>query len=113
MDFAKEIKMKCGDKFTLLSGDDGTYDQFVSAGGDGVISVASHVIPRAMIQKQIYQYSKLIDHLFIEANPIPVKAALKMMGIIESDELRLPLAILDGAKREALKEELIKKGLVK
>ena len=51
IDFAKQIRAQCGESFLLLSGDDATYDQFMAAGGDGVISVASHLLPEVMAKK--------------------------------------------------------------
>ena len=120
IDFAKEIIAACGSEFTMLSGDDGTYVEFLGAGGHGVISVATHVIPSQMVQwkrwvqqgsieqarEDISKYSKLIDLLFCEANPIPVKMALHKMGIIASPELRLPLVELSPEKTEILVNEM-------
>lgn len=120
IDFAKEIITACGAEFTMLSGDDGTYVEFLAAGGHGVISVATHVIPAQMVQwkkwvqqgaieqarADIVKYSKLIDLLFCEANPIPVKMALYKMGILASPELRLPLVELSPEKTETLVKEM-------
>ncbi|HWU44694.1 MAG TPA: 4-hydroxy-tetrahydrodipicolinate synthase, partial [Bdellovibrio sp.] len=50
IDFASEIISACGKEFVMLSGDDGSYVEFLGAGGHGVISVASHVIPKQMVQ---------------------------------------------------------------
>lgn len=126
IDFAKDILKSVSDKFSLLSGDDGTYVEFLSAGGHGVISVASHVIPQQMVQwkkwvqagelekarEDIKKYSRLIDLLFVEANPIPVKKALELMGLIESASLRLPLIELADAHTEALRTEMKSLGLI-
>ncbi len=126
IDFAKEIVDRCGKEFTLLSGDDGTYVEFLAAGGHGVISVATHVIPKQMIQwkswvqngelekarQDIQKYSELINLLFVEANPIPVKKALQFMGIIDSAELRLPLVEMDAELAEKLRSEMKKVGLL-
>jgi 4-hydroxy-tetrahydrodipicolinate synthase len=120
IEFAKEISEKTGPEFILLSGDDGTYVEFLKAGGHGVISVASHVIPKEMVQwrKQaaegkteearagIQKNLKLIDHLFVEANPIPVKMALYQMGVIKSPELRLPLVTMAEDLAQKMKQEL-------
>ena len=125
-DFAKEIIEACGKEFTMLSGDDGTYVEFLHAGGHGVISVATHVIPAQMVQwkkwvadgqvekarADIQKYSKLIDLLFVEANPIPVKKALQLMGILDSAELRLPLVELSPEHTEKLKAEMLKVGVL-
>lgn len=119
IEIAREIAKKCA-ALDLLSGDDGTYVEFLNAGGNGVISVASHVIPAQMVQwkkwvqegqvekarADIKKYSKLIDLLFVEANPIPVKKALQLMNIIESAELRLPLVELADHHTQLLKQEM-------
>lgn len=126
IDFAKEIIAACGKDFVMLSGDDGTYVDFLAAGGHGVISVATHVIPKQMVQwkkwveagetetarTDIKKYAHLIDLLFIEANPIPVKKALQLMGIMPSAELRLPLCEMDELLAESLKQEMQKCGVL-
>jgi len=96
----------------LLSGDDGTFDQFMAAGGDGVISVCSHIIPEAMLKRQATQYLELINTLFIEANPIPVKMAAHLLGLIKSAECRLPLVTMSAQGTEKLKQEMKHKGLL-
>lgn len=113
IEFAKQIREACGAEFLLLSGDDGTYDDFVKAGGDGVISVCSHIIPEAMLTKKATANLSLINALFVEANPIPVKKALHLLGIIQSAELRLPLVELSARHTETLKSEMKKAGLLK
>ncbi|MNJ91025.1 4-hydroxy-tetrahydrodipicolinate synthase [compost metagenome] len=126
IDFASEIIQACGKEFVMLSGDDGTYVEFLNAGGHGVISVATHVIPAQMVQwkkwvlegqvekarADIQKYSKLIDTLFVEANPIPVKKALQLMGVIDSAELRLPLVELSEENTAKLKVEMKNVGLL-
>ena len=112
INFAKQIRDVCGNEFLLLSGDDVTYDAFMAAGGDGVISVCSHIIPEAMLKIQASQYLDLINTLFIEANPIPIKMALRLLGIIRSAELRLPLVTMSSGATEKLKTELEKKDLI-
>ncbi|MEN0057785.1 MAG: 4-hydroxy-tetrahydrodipicolinate synthase [Bdellovibrio sp.] len=126
IDFAKEIIAACGKDFVLLSGDDGTYVEFLAAGGHGVISVATHVIPKQMVQwkkwvaegkleqarADIQKYTPLINLLFVEANPIPVKKALELMGVLDSASLRLPLVELAPAHTENLKAEMKKVGLL-
>jgi 4-hydroxy-tetrahydrodipicolinate synthase len=126
IDFASDIIKACGKDFAMLSGDDGTYVEFLGAGGHGVISVATHIIPAQMVQwkkwvqagelekarTDIKKYSKLIDALFMEANPIPVKKALQLMGIIESGELRLPMVELEQENTEKLKAEMKSVGVI-
>jgi 4-hydroxy-tetrahydrodipicolinate synthase len=113
VDFAKQIREACGSEFLLLSGDDGTYDDFMLAGGDGVISVASHIIPEIMLAKKASTRLPLINALFVEANPIPVKKALQILGTIQSAELRLPLVELGTKNTENLKSEMKKAGILK
>lgn len=112
IEFAREIRKACGESFVLLSGDDGTYDEFMGIGGDGVISVASHIIPEDMILQRAKMNKELIDLLFVEANPIPVKKALYLMGIISSGECRLPLVELSDANTQRLLRSIQSKGLL-
>lgn len=125
-DLAQKIIELCGKNFVMLSGDDGTYVEFLGVGGHGVISVATHILPRQFsdwtkwakegqlekARSEIKKYSRIIDLLFVEANPIPVKKALELMGIIETAELRLPLVELESKHTETLKEEMKKVGLL-
>lgn len=112
INFAKQIREICGKEFVLLSGDDGTYEEFLQVGGDGVISVASHIIPEAMNSGKLKAYKSLIDALFIEANPIPVKKALYDLNLINSPELRLPLVDLSTSAAIKLSEEMKRAGVV-
>ncbi len=97
--------------FLFLSGDDGTTCDFIKEGGDGVISVLSHIIPsefKACMRGEgdFSRYSNLCDLLFVEPNPTPTKFALKQMGILATDEMRLPLLPLTTQNSEALRTEL-------
>jgi len=112
IEFAHQIRKQCGSEFLLLSGDDGSYDQFLKIGGDGVISVASHIIPTQMQSAEISNYKDLIDLLFCEANPIPIKMALHLMGIIQKADLRLPLVPLSPFFTDKLKNEMKQKHLI-
>lgn len=112
MELARQIRKQCGPSFSLLSGDDGTYDTFIEAGGDGVISVASHILPSAMLSGAVGPVKDLIEMLFVEANPIPLKMALKLMGLIKSAECRLPLVELAPDKIEPMRILLKKHGLI-
>lgn len=111
--FAKQLRTLCGQEFLLLSGDDATADDFQKQGGDGVISVASHLIPSAMKKLTTHQYREVVDLLFVEANPIPLKRALQMMGLIRSGEVRLPLVELAGPATEKLKSAMTSAGILK
>jgi 4-hydroxy-tetrahydrodipicolinate synthase len=99
---------------------------FMSVGAQGVVSVASNVIPREVAQMvRAYQmgkpslalrlhdkYYQLFKDLFIETNPGPVKSALAMMGLIQ-EEFRLPLAPMSLKNRHALKATLKACGVLK
>lgn len=112
LEFAKSIYERCSKSLTLLSGDDETYEGFLSVGGEGIISVASHIIPKEFVSKKINSYMNLIKSLYIEPNPIPVKMALYLMGLIESPECRLPLVTALDSTAEKLKHELKQAGII-
>lgn len=120
IELAQSIVRECSKDFILLSGDDATYPEFLMAGGQGVISVASHVIPKVFvdllqdkIKNQSYKnYLPLINLLFAEANPIPVKKALQLMGVIQTAELRLPLCELEPNLTRNVSLELKKRDLL-
>ena len=105
--------------FLVLSGDDAWTLPLLAAGAEGVISVASNEVPRLMRQlvdeKSVAVQNRLLPLLlgnFIESNPGPAKAAMKMMGILESDTLRPPLAPMTEANREKLRAILKECGLL-
>lgn len=107
------------DGFLVLSGDDAWTLPLMAVGAEGVISVASNEVPRLMRQlvdeRSIAIHNRLLPLLtgnFIESNPGPVKAALKMMGILTSDTMRPPLAPLTEASRERMREILRECGLL-
>ncbi len=118
-DRVSQLRAALGPKFEILSGDDSLTLPFMSVGAQGVISVASNVIPKqvsdmvrafasgkvAAAQKLHAKYYPLFKDLFIETNPVPVKAALAMMGMIEED-CRLPLVAMSGKNKELLKGTL-------
>lgn len=125
-DRVSQLRAALGPKFEILSGDDSLTIPFMSVGAQGVISVASNVAPREVSQmvkayasgqtkKAMQLHQKLyplFKDLFIETNPIPVKAALVMMGQIE-EEYRLPLVPISAKSREVLKATLKTVGLLK
>jgi 4-hydroxy-tetrahydrodipicolinate synthase len=116
----------CGPNFDVLSGDDLFTLPLMAMGGRGVISVISNVAPADMAglvdafaagdlkkaQALHFKMSGLIDALFLETNPTPVKAALSLMKKI-SYEVRLPLYKLSDANHEKLKKVMIGYGLIK
>jgi len=105
--------------FTILSGDDPLTLPFMAVGAVGVVSVVSNIIPRQIADMvKAFSASRLQEardvhlrwypifkDLFIESNPIPVKAALHLMGMIES-EYRLPLCELNEVNLIRLKKTL-------
>ena len=99
--------------FLVLSGDDAWTLPLMACGAEGVISVASNEVPRLMRQmvhtRDVAIQNRLLPLLtgnFIESNPGPAKAALKMMGILDSDTLRPPLAPMSDANRRKLESIL-------
>lgn len=113
LSFARQLRAMCGSQFLLLSGDDATCDDFQKQGGDGVISVASHLIPAAMKTLSTGNYREVVDLLFAEANPIPLKRALQLMGIFRSGEMRLPLVEFSAQGTEKLKAAMVSAGILK
>ena len=114
-----EVIRLCGDRITVLSGDDFTTLPLMALGGKGVISVSANVAPKLVSQmcalweqgkfdearKIHYMLEPLNASMFIETNPIPVKTALAMMGRIR-EEFRLPLCEMAQANKEKLKNVL-------
>jgi 4-hydroxy-tetrahydrodipicolinate synthase len=112
IEFAKSILSRCSKSLTLLSGDDESYEAFLKAGGEGIISVASHILPKEFVNKKIQNHLNLIKLLYVEPNPIPVKMALYLLGQIESPECRLPLVTALDSTAEKLKAALKQSGLL-
>lgn len=126
LDQMSRIKALCPSNFLLISGDDSLTLPILSIGGVGVISVAANIVPkevaelvRAFMQGDIeeaqrlhYKLLPLVKALFIETNPIPVKTAMGLLGMCES-ELRLPLSGMLPENEERLKKALIDYGLLK
>lgn len=119
---AMEVNGVPKDKLLLFSGDDGSTDQFVLGGGDGCISVTANVAPARMHNLMMAALKKDTDEVdringplrrlhqdeFCEANPIPIKWAVKRMGKIDCAYLRPPLDELSpeyhGIVEDAMKE---------
>jgi 4-hydroxy-tetrahydrodipicolinate synthase len=110
----------------ILSGDDAMTLPLIALGGKGVISVANNIIPREIANMCRYalnkeydkaleihnKYWKLFKALFIETNPIPVKTAAYLMGLIDKLEFRLPLYYMKKENEEKLKEVLKEYNLI-
>ena len=112
---AAKIRSLCGDDLYIWSGNDDCTIPLMSLGALGVISVASNIVPGAVAKlcalclegsyaeaTELYaKYASLFSALFIETNPMPVKAALKMMGM-DRGILRLPLTEISQESSETL-----------
>jgi 4-hydroxy-tetrahydrodipicolinate synthase len=110
--------------FSVLSGDDGLTLAVMASGGEGVISVISNAVPKACAQlvaaaargdlaaaRDIHHHlAPLIDAAFVESNPIPIKAALALMGRARN-HLRLPLVPMAPAHEPALRAALATAGI--
>jgi 4-hydroxy-tetrahydrodipicolinate synthase len=120
VDRVDQIKSALGADITVLSGDDSLTLAFMASGAEGVISVASNLLPReiarlvhlaqrndfaaaAKIHRRLYP---LFKALFVEPNPVPLKAALAAAKVISSEAVRLPLCPMGSASRAVLAQAL-------
>jgi 4-hydroxy-tetrahydrodipicolinate synthase len=125
VDQASEIVCRCGSRLTVLSGDDSLALPIIAVGGLGVISVTSNIVPgdvsrmvemsrsgsaiaAAGLHARLFPLTKA---LFIESNPIPVKAALGMLGMA-AGEPRLPLTPLSAGGTRVVRVALRRYGLL-
>ena len=121
-----QIVELCGDKITLLSGDDKLILPVLSIGGKGVISVVANIIPADVanmvreFEKGNYQTAQnifiskvypLSSAMFYETNPIPVKTSVQLMGL-PAGNLRLPLTPMSDDNLAKLKSDLVKFNLL-
>jgi len=120
-----EVLRICGDRITVLSGDDFTTFTLMALGGKGTISVSANVAPRDLSEmcrllnegkydearKLHFKLEPLNKGMFIETNPISVKTALSLMGKIE-EEMRLPLCQMAEDNRDKLANILKNYGLI-
>ena len=118
LDQMSQIRM-LAPEMDLISGDDALTVPIMAIGGKGVISVLSNICPKvvadlvnAMLKKDLdkaneiaFKWLPLVKAMFIETNPIPVKAAMAMMGIC-SDEMRLPMCSMSDEHQESLRKIL-------
>jgi 4-hydroxy-tetrahydrodipicolinate synthase len=125
LDQMSRIFYLCGEGFDLVSGDDSLTLPILSIGGTGVISVVNNIVPKDVkdlvsrfkkgdisgARKLHYKLLPLIKAVFLETNPIPVKTAMGLMGMIEPD-LRLPLCQMSNQNLEKLKAALKEYGLI-
>ena len=120
-----QVIAACPDSFSVLSGDDALTLPLLAIGGKGVISTSANIVPavfcelaRSFKQGDIararelhYQLLPIMDVLFCETNPIPLKAALAMQGRITA-EIRLPLEEISETNSERLRMVLKESGLL-
>ena len=111
-----EVIARCGQDFCVVSGNDVDTLPILAIGGHGVISTVANVSPAEVVElvrafragdlerarESHYRLLPLVDAIFCETNPIPVKAALAMMGLC-GDEIRLPLTPISDSNRERLR----------
>lgn len=122
---ASEVVSLCPEGFVVLSGDDNITLPIMSVGGKGVISVVANIVPADVAtmchaflkgdletaKKYHYKTFPLAIDLFIETNPIPVKTAMALMGMLNGD-MRLPLAPMSEPNLNKLKSTLKNYGLI-
>lgn len=126
IDMASDVVAACGEALSVLSGNDSMNLPVMAVGGRGTISVVSNIVPDR-VKKLIDNCLKgdfkkglethlalwnLSKNLFLETNPIPVKAAAHLLKMIPSEEIRLPLTPMEPANRDKLKAVLKKMELL-
>lgn len=116
LDQMSQVIAACGPQFSVLSGDDNVTLPLMAIGGRGVISVIANLLPREtadmvhaalggdwkLARELHYKLFPLARAAFIETNPIPIKEAMAMVGMIEP-EFRLPMCRMSDANRERLR----------
>jgi 4-hydroxy-tetrahydrodipicolinate synthase len=126
LDQMSQVIAACGPDFSVLSGDDNITLPLLAIGGHGVVSVIANILPREtaeMVHAALdgdwkrarelhYRLFPLARAAFLETNPIPIKEAMAMAGMIEP-EFRLPMCRMSDANRERLRAVLRPYALVK
>jgi 4-hydroxy-tetrahydrodipicolinate synthase len=126
LDQMTQVVLACGPGFSVLSGDDNLTLPLLAVGGHGVISVIANILPKDtadMVHAALdndWKRARELHHrlfpmaraAFIETNPIPIKEAMAMAGMLEP-EFRLPMCRMSDANRETLRGVLRQYGLVK
>jgi 4-hydroxy-tetrahydrodipicolinate synthase len=126
LDQMSQVIAACGPDFSVLSGDDNITLPLLAIGGRGVVSVIANIVPREtseMVHAALdgdwkrarelhYRLFPLARAAFLETNPIPIKEAMAMAGMLEP-EFRLPMCRMSDANRERLRAVLSPYGLVK
>ncbi len=115
----EELISRVGKKIAVFSGEDPTFVPFMSLGGVGIVSVTGNVVPEKFVsifnhfksskleeaKKEFAKLKTLIEVLFMESNPIPLKCALSLLKLC-NDEVRLPLSIASEKTRARVEKEL-------
>ena len=123
--YTAKVAAKCGDKIDIYSGNDDMIVPIMSLGGKGVISVLSNVLPKETHQMTQYclennfaaaaemqlKYLRLINDLFMEVNPIPVKDAMNQLGM-PSGPCRMPLLDMSDEHKAAMQATLRAYGMI-
>ena len=126
LDQMTQVILACGPEFSVLSGDDNVTLPLMSVGGRGVVSVVANFVPRdtaemthaalagdwKLARELHLRLFPLCRAMFMETNPIPVKEAMAMLGLIEP-EFRLPMCRMSDANRQRLRTILEQYGLLK
>jgi 4-hydroxy-tetrahydrodipicolinate synthase len=126
LDQMTSVVVACGPDFTMLSGDDSLTLPLMAVGGRGVISVLANLLPREVAElthaaldgdwkrarELHWRLFPLCRAMFIETNPIPIKEAMAMLGMIRA-EWRLPMCALTPASRDRLRAVLVQAGILK
>jgi len=123
---AARVIAAAGSNAAVLAGDDAAFLPMMALGAGGIVSAASNVMPSPFVQMHetfrwgdIDAARELAEHyldpilsLFQIVNPVGVKAAAQLLGLIDSDEVRLPLVLASEEEKEALKQALVRGGIL-
>ncbi len=126
LDQMTSVILACGPDFTVVSGDDSLTLPLMAVGGRGVISVVANFLPKEVAElthaalegdwkrarELHWKLFPVCRAMFVETNPIPVKEAMAMLGMIRA-EWRLPMCPMSDANRERLRKVLAQAGILK
>jgi 4-hydroxy-tetrahydrodipicolinate synthase len=126
LDQMTSVVLACGPEFSVLSGDDSLTLPLMAVGGRGVISVLANFMPREVAElthsalegdwkrarELHWRLFPICRAMFVETNPIPVKEAMAMLGLIRA-EWRLPMCPMSDANRDRLRKVLVHAGVLK
>ncbi len=126
LDQMTSVVLACGPDFSVVSGDDSLTLPLMAVGGRGVISVVANILPKEVAEmthaaldgdwkrarELHWKLFPICRAMFVETNPIPVKEAMAMLGMIRA-EWRLPMCPMSDANRERLRKVLVQAGILK